>query len=60
MTDEKNKRISLFKLSRIFDIFEEIQLMKMHNISYTTKIFELLDTNTKVNLSDSETYRKFL
>lgn len=60
MTDEKNKRISLFKLSRIFDIFEETQLLKIHSISYNRKIFELLDTKTKVNLTDSRTYRKFV
>ncbi len=60
MTDEKNKKISLFKLSRIFDIFEETKLIKIRNISNTRKIFELLDTTTKVNLSESETYKKFM
>jgi len=60
MNDEKNKKISLFKLSRIFDIFEETQLIKMHSISNTRKIFELLNTKAKVNLSDSETYKKFI
>lgn len=50
-------KISLFKLSRIFDIFEEIKLLEYKNIGDFRKVFRLVEANGRVNLSESRTFR---
>jgi single-stranded-DNA-specific exonuclease len=51
-------KIPLFKLSRIFDIFEETKLLECRNIGDLRKAFRLVEANGRVNLSESRTYRK--
>lgn len=57
--DKDSSGMSLFKLARIFDIFEEINLLDIRRIKGTRIVFRLLEVDSKVNLSGSDTYKIF-